>query len=86
MRIRDHALVHRYERMYLHVDLDDPAPTTLYNSMGYESMEQYDAPMWMRKLFGLPTIRYQVKHLKKRKSGFVEAAEESERHEAAGLR
>lgn len=83
---RDHAVVHRYERMYLHVDLNDPAATTLYGSMGYESMEQYDAPMWMRKLFGLPTIRYQVKNFKKRKSESVETTEESGRQEAVRLR
>lgn len=53
--------------MYLHVDMGDPAATGLYSSMGYESIEKYDAPLWMRKLLGLPTIRYQVKHFKGRK-------------------
>lgn len=57
----------RYERMYLHVDIDDPASSGLYSSMGYESIEKYDAPLWMRKLLGWPTIRYQVKHFKGRK-------------------
>lgn len=52
--------------MYLHVDMGDPAATGLYSSMGYESIEKYDAPLWMRKLLGLPTIRYQVKHFKGR--------------------
>lgn len=53
--------------MYLHVDMDDPAATGLYSSMRYESIEKYDAPLWMRKLLGLPTIRYQVKRFKGRK-------------------
>lgn len=57
----------RYERMYLHVDIDDPASAGLYSSMGYQSLEKYDAPLWMRKLFGWPTIRYQVKPFKGRK-------------------
>ncbi|CAM9859080.1 unnamed protein product [Ectocarpus sp. 4 AP-2014] len=56
-----------YERMYLHVDLGDPAATGLYSSMGYEGIEKYDAPLWMRKLLGWPTIRYQVKQFKGRK-------------------
>lgn len=60
-------LHNRYERMYLHVDIDDPAAAGLYSSMGYESMEQYDAPLWMRQLFGMPTIRYQVKQFKGRR-------------------
>lgn len=59
--------------MYLHVDMDDPAPTSLYSSMGYESIEKYDAPVWMRKLLGLPTIRYQVKHFKGRKGAATAA-------------
>lgn len=53
--------------MYLHVDMGDPAATGLYSSMGYKSIEKYDAPVWMRKLLQLPTIRYQVKQFKGRK-------------------
>ncbi|CAM9329774.1 unnamed protein product [Choristocarpus tenellus] len=51
----------RYGRMYLHVDLGNPVASGLYKAMGYQSMEEYDAPMWMRQLLGLPTIRYQCK-------------------------
>lgn len=58
----------RYERLYLHVDLDDPVAMGLYSSMGYESMEQYDAPLWVRRFLGLPTIRYQVKQFKGRRN------------------
>lgn len=61
----------RYERMHLHVDMNDPAATGLYSSLGYKSMEQYDTPLWMRKLLSLPTIRYQVKQFKGRRSGDV---------------
>lgn len=50
--------------MHLHVDLDDPAATGLYCSMGYKSMDQYDTPLWIRRLFGMPAIRYQVKQFK----------------------
>lgn len=60
--------------MYLHVDLDDPAATGLYSSMGYEGIEKYDAPLWMRKLLGWPTIRYQVKQFKGRKGAPALAA------------
>ncbi len=70
----------RYERMYLHVDMGDPAATGLYSSMGYESLVKYDSPLWMRRLFGWPTIRYQVKHFKGRKgAAAVTAAAGSEK-------
>ena len=55
--------------MHLHVDMSDPAATGLYSSLGYQSIEQYDTPLWIRKLLSLPTIRYQVKHFKGRRSG-----------------
>eukprot|EP00904_Undaria_pinnatifida_P001500 jgi/Undpi1/11350/HiC_scaffold_30.g13647.m1 len=58
-----------YKRMHLHVDMDDPAATGLYSSLGYKSMEQYDTPLWIRKLLSLPTIRYQVKEFKGRRAG-----------------
>ena len=61
---RHSELFTRYKRMYLHVDLDDPAAMGLYSSMGYQSMEQYDTPVWIRRLLGMPTIRYQVKQFK----------------------
>lgn len=53
----------RYERMYLHVILDNPVATALHSKMGYENMEQYDTPF--KRLFGMPTstVRYQVKDL-----------------------
>ncbi|CAM9176858.1 unnamed protein product [Pylaiella littoralis] len=63
-----------YEGMYLHVDINDPASAGLYSSMGYQSLEKYDAPLWMRKLLGLPTIRYQVKHFKGRKGAAAKTA------------
>lgn len=64
----------RYEGMYLHVDINDPASAGLYSSMGYQSLEKYDAPLWMRKLLELPTIRYQVKHFKGRKGAAAKTA------------
>ncbi|CAM9805063.1 unnamed protein product, partial [Ectocarpus fasciculatus] len=51
-----------YERMYLHVDAASPAATSLYSSMGYEIMEQFQPPSWVKKLLGLRDILYQVKH------------------------
>lgn len=59
--------LNRYQRMYLHVDMADPAATGLYSSMGYKGMEQFDAPAWMRRLLKMPTIRYQVKEFKGRR-------------------
>ncbi|CAN0505094.1 unnamed protein product, partial [Ectocarpus sp. 12 AP-2014] len=38
------------ERMYLHVDAASPAATSLYSSMGYEIMEQFQPPSWVKKL------------------------------------
>ncbi|CAM9196502.1 unnamed protein product [Ectocarpus sp. 6 AP-2014] len=51
-----------YERMYLHVDAASPAATSLYSSMGYEIIEQFQPPSWVKKLLGLRDILYQVKH------------------------
>lgn len=55
--------IFRYERMYLHVDADSAEATGLYSSMGYEMIEQFKPPRWVKKLLGLRNIRYQVKHL-----------------------
>lgn len=49
--------------MLLHVNLDDKVANGLYDSMGYKSLEQYDAPRWMRSLLGMPLIRCKVKSL-----------------------
>lgn len=58
----------RYERMYLHVDAASPAATSLYSSMGYEIMEQFQPPSWVKKLLGFRDILYQVKHLNAKSS------------------
>ncbi|CAM9726654.1 unnamed protein product [Discosporangium mesarthrocarpum] len=50
-----------YGRMYLHVNLGDPVALGLYQSLGYKSIEEYDMPLWFRRLMGLPLIRYQCK-------------------------
>lgn len=56
----------RYDRMHLHVNLDDEVADGLYDSMGYKSLEQYDAPRWMRVVLGMPLIRCKVKGLRSR--------------------
>lgn len=48
--------------MYLHVDADSPAAIGLYDAMGYETIEQLELPVWIKKPLGLRNIRYQVKH------------------------
>lgn len=53
--------------MYLHVDADSDAATSLYSSMGYEIQEQFDPPRWIKKILGLRNVQYQVKHFNGRK-------------------
>lgn len=57
--------------MYLHVDADSPAAMGLYSSLGYEIKEQLEAPSWIKELFGLRNIRYQVKYFDGKKGPLV---------------
>ncbi len=53
--------------MYLHVDADSHAATSLYASMGYEIQEQFEPPRWLKKILGLRNIQYQVKRFNAKK-------------------
>lgn len=53
--------------MYLHVDADSPVAMGLYASLGYKIKEQFEVPLWIKQLFGLRNIRYQVKHFNGRR-------------------
>lgn len=57
--------------MYLHVDADSPVAMDLYASLGYEIKEQFEAPMWIKEIFGLRNIRYQVKHFNRKRGPLV---------------
>ncbi|CAM9661688.1 unnamed protein product [Chrysoparadoxa australica] len=52
-----------YQQLFLHVDLRAPAPSSLYKSLGYKDLPDFDSPGWVRDILGMPEIRYQVKQL-----------------------
>lgn len=57
--------------MYLHVDAASTVAMGLYASLGYEIKEQFQAPSWIKELFGLRDIRYQVKHFGRKRGPLV---------------
>lgn len=57
--------------MYLHVDAASSVAMGLYSSLGYEIKDQFEAPMWIKELFGLRDIRYQVKHFGRKRGPVV---------------
>lgn len=57
--------------MYLHVDAASSVAMGLYSSLGYEIKEQFQAPSWIKELFGLRDIRYQVKHFDRKRGPII---------------
>ena len=52
-----------YRELYLHVDVNNTPAAQLYSTRGYEVLPEFDVPMWRRRIFDLPYIRYHCKQL-----------------------